>query len=70
MKSLQEFITESEKITENESEDVFVVYFGDGTMENFYYTEEEAKSKVEELNKENSDAQASFKKEAKSKIEK
>ncbi len=65
MKSLQEFINESES-----SDDVYVVYMGDGTMENFYYSEEEAKSKVDELNKENSDAKASFKKEAKSKIEK
>lgn len=66
MKSLQEFIIESE----NKSEDVYVVYFGDGIMENFYLTEEEAKNKVEELNKENSDAKASYKKEPKSKIEK
>lgn len=66
MKSLQEFIIESE----NKSEDVYVVYFGDGIMENFYLTEEEAKNKVEELNKENSDANASYKKEPKSKIEK
>lgn len=66
MKSLEEFVIESEK----QDEDVFVVYFGDGVMENFYYTEDEAKAKVEELNKENSDAKASYKKEAKSKIEK
>lgn len=66
MKSLQEFITE----TENNSDDVFVVYFGDGTMENFYYEQKEAEDKVEELNKENPDAKASFKKESKSKIEK
>ena len=65
MKSLQEFITEAES-----SEDVYVVYMGDGTMENFYYSEAEAKAMVDELNKENSDAKASFKKEAKSKIEK
>jgi len=66
MKSLEEFVIESEK----QNEDVFVVYFGDGVMENFYYTEDEAKAKVEELNKENSDAKASYKKESKSKIEK
>ena len=66
MKSLQEFITEAE----NKSDDVFVVYFGDGTMENFYYEQKEAEMKVEELNKENPDAKASFKKEAKSNIEK
>ncbi len=65
MKSLQEFITEAES-----SEDVYVVYMGDGTMENFYYTEDDAKAKVDELNKENPDAKASFKKEAKSNIEK
>ena len=66
MKSLQEFITEAE----NKTDDVFVVYFGDGTMENFYYEQKEAEMKVEELNKENPDAKASFKKEAKSNIEK
>jgi len=65
MKSLQEFITEAES-----SEDVYVVYMGDGTMENFYYTEDDAKAKVDELNKENPDAKASFKKEPKSNIEK
>ena len=43
MKSLQEFITEAES-----SEDVYVVYMGDGTMENFYYSEDEAKAKVDE----------------------
>ena len=46
MKSLQEFITEAES-----SEDVYVVYMGDGTMENFYYSEDEAKAKVDELNR-------------------
>ena len=66
MKSLEEFVLEQEK----QNEDVFVVYFGDGAMENFYYTEDDAKAKVDELNKENPDAKASFKKEAKSNIEK
>lgn len=66
MKSLQEFITEAE----NKTDDVFVVYFGDGTMENFYYEQKEAEMKVEELNKENPDAKASFKKEPKTNIEK
>ena len=65
MKDLKEFILEADS-----SEDVYVVYMGDGTMENFYYSEDEAKAKVDELNKENADAKASFKKEAKSKIEK
>ena len=50
MKSLQEFITESEQITENNSsEDVYVVYMGDGTMENFYYSENEEEYTYKEL---------------------
>ena len=57
MKSLQEFITEAES-----SNDVYVVYFGDGTMQNFYYTEDDAKQEVESLNKEVPDNKAYFKK--------
>ena len=71
MKSLQEFITESEQITEAESSnDVYVVYFGDGTMQNFYYTEDEAKAEVESLNKEVPDNKATYKKEPRKNIEK
>jgi hypothetical protein len=65
MKSLQEFITEAES-----SNDVFVVYFGDGTMQNFYYTEDEAKAEVESLNKEVPDNKATYKKEPRKNIEK
>ena len=65
MKSLQEFITEAEN-----SNDVYVVYFGDKTMENFYYTEEEAKSAVDSLNKEVASNNAFYKKEPRKNIEK
>lgn len=65
MKSLQEFITEAES-----SNDVFVVYFGDGTMQNFYYTEDEAKAEVESLNKETPSNKATYKKEPRKNIEK
>jgi len=65
MKSLQEFITEAES-----SNDVYVVYFGDGTMQNFYYTEDDAKQEVESLNKEVPDNKAYFKKEPRKNIEK
>ena len=62
MKSLQEFITEAES-----SEDVYVVYMGDGTMENFYYSEDEAKSAVDSLNKEVASNNAFYKKRTKKK---
>ena len=65
MKSLQEFITEAES-----SDDVYVVYFGDGTMQNFYYTEDEAKAEVDSLNKEVPDNKATYKKEPRKNIEK
>lgn len=65
MKSLQEFVTEAES-----SDDVYVVYFGDGTMQNFYYTEDDAKKEVESLNKEVPDNKATYKKEPRKNIEK
>lgn len=65
MKSLQEFITETES-----SNDVYVVYFGDGIMQNFYYDEDEAKKEVESLNKEAESNKAYFKKEPRKNIEK
>ncbi len=65
MKDLKEFIMEAES-----SNDVFVVYFGDGTMQNFYYTEDEAKAEVESLNKEVPDNKATYKKEPRKNIEK
>lgn len=64
MKTLKEFINEAE------SEDVYVVYFGDKTMENFYYTEEDAKKAVDDLNKEVSSNNAFYKKEPKKNVEK
>ncbi len=65
MKDLKNFIMEAES-----SNDVYVVYFGDGTMQNFYYTEDDAKKEVESLNKEVPDNKAYFKKEPRKNIEK
>lgn len=64
MKDLKEFILEAES-----TNDVYVVYFGDGTMQNFYYTEDEAKKEVESLNKEVPDNKATYKKEPRKNIE-
>ena len=52
-------------INENE-EEVFVVYLADGTMVTICPTEDEAKKKVDELNKEWKDNKATYKKEQKS----
>ena len=65
MKDLKDFILEAES-----SDDVYVVYFGDGTMQNFYYTEDEAKAEVESLNKEVSSNNATYKKQPRKNIEK
>lgn len=65
MKDLKDFITEAES-----SNDVYVVYFGDKTMYNFYYTEEDAKKEVDALNKEVSSNNAFYKKEPRTNIEK
>jgi hypothetical protein len=65
MKDLKEFILEAES-----SDDVYVVYFGDGIMQNFYYTEEDAKAEVNSLNKEASSNKAYFKREPRKNIEK
>lgn len=65
MKDLKEFILEADS-----SNDVYVVYFGDGTMQNFYYTEDEAKAEVESLNKEAASNKATYKKEPRKNIEK
>ena len=65
MKSLEEFVLEKE----NENQ-VFVVYMGDGTMTNYFDSEDDAKKEVEKLNKECADNKVTYKKEPKSKIEK
>lgn len=65
MKSLQEFVLEKE----NENQ-VFVVYMSDGTMTNYFDSEDDAKAEVEKLNKESEDNKATYKKEPKSNIEK
>lgn len=65
MKDLKDFILEVER-----SDDVYVVYFGDKTMYNFYYTEEEAQKETDSLNNEVSDNHAFYKKEPKKNIEK
>lgn len=65
MKDLKDFILEVKQ-----SDDVYVVYFGDKTMYNFYYTEDEAQKEVDSLNKEVSDNHAFYKKEPRKNIEK
>ena len=64
MKSLRQFVMEVE------AEHVYVVYFEDGTMENFYYDEKDAKEAADRLNKEMPSNKCTVKKEPKSKIEK
>lgn len=49
MKNFNEFIAETKKEQDNM---VYVVQFGDGTMFNFFYTEEEANIICKQLNAE------------------
>ena len=58
-------IYKPDSINENE-EEVFVVYLADNTIADICPTEDEAKKKVEELNKEWKDNKATYKKEQKS----
>ena len=54
------------EINENEENEVFVVYLNDKTTAEICTTEEEAKKKVEELNKEWKNNKATYKKEKRS----
>lgn len=63
MKSLKQFITETE------GEDIYVVYFDDNTMYNYYPTEEEANKVKDELNKETKVNKCQVKKEKRSSVE-
>lgn len=67
MKSLSEFIAEAEAGISDD--DVYVVYFSDNTMENFYYDEAEAKKIADKLNKECPANKCTIKKEKKSNFE-
>ena len=64
MKNLVEFLKESN------DEDVYVVYMCDDTMVNFFYTEKEAETEKNKLNKEAPGNEAYVKKEPKKNIEK
>lgn len=64
MKTFSEFILEAE------DKDIYVVYFEDGTMYNFYYDESEANKVKDDLNKETPTNKCEVKKEKKSKVEK
>ena len=64
MKDLKDFVLEVE------DKDVFVVYFEDGTMYNFFYDESEANKVKDDLNKETSTNKCEVKKEKQSKIQK
>lgn len=79
MKHLKDYITEqaTEQATEvtpnaNEGagEEVFVVYFGDGTMYNYYTEQKEAEAQRDALNKEVPENKAEVKKEPMSNIRK
>lgn len=65
MKDLKDFINEAQS-----SNDVYVVYFEDGTMYNFYYDEAEANKEVDALNKEVPSNKAFYKKEPRTNVEK
>lgn len=67
MKSLSEFIAEA--ATNVSDEDVYVVYFDDGTMYNYYMTEEEANKTKDSLDKECPANKCKVKKEKKSNFE-
>lgn len=64
MKSLRDYILEQDS-----SEEVYAVYYEDGTMENFYFDESEAKKVAEKLNKECPANNCTIKKEKKSAFE-
>lgn len=66
MKTLSSFISEQKE----SSDKVFVVYFGDKTMYNFYYNKDEADKEAEALNKETEENKAFVKEEPRSNIEK
>lgn len=77
MKHLKDYVIESEEkdvqttIVEESSDDqVFVVYFGDGTMYNYYTDIKEAEAQRDALNKEVPDNKAEVKKEPMSNIKK
>lgn len=59
MKSLSNYILEKE-------DNVYVVYYDDGTMYNYYMTKEEADIESDKLNKENKDFPTTVKTEKKS----
>ena len=65
MKNLTEFISEAQ----NASNDIYTVYFGDGTMYNYFYTEKEANEVKDKLNKEASSNKCVVKKENRTTVE-
>ena len=77
MKHLKDYITEQEIAIEtdtvqegNNGDEVYVVYFGDGTMYNYFTDEKDAQDAVESLNKEVPSNKATIKKEPISNIRK
>ena len=65
MKTLKEFILEEQSL----DDDVYTVYFNDGTMYNFFESEDEANKIKEKLNAECEDNKCTVKKEKKSSIQ-
>lgn len=66
MKNLTEFIAEAKNSTEDT---IYTVYFGDGTMYNYYYDEAEANKAKDSLNKEAASNECVVKKEKKTTVE-
>lgn len=67
MKSLSDFIAEVEANVPDP--DVYVVYFNDGTMYNYFESEDEAEKTKDSLNKECPANKCEIKKEKKSNFE-
>lgn len=66
MKKLTDFILESQAKKDN----VFVVYFNDNTMDNYFDNKEDAEARKDELNKEMPDNECTVKEEPRSNFEK
>ena len=73
MKTLNEFIHEAQEVKEvketKEQDNVYVVYFNDGTMDNYFESKDDAEARKEELNKEMPDNKCEVKEEPRSNFE-
>ena len=70
MKTLTEFLQESVQVQETASDDnVYVVYFEDGTMDNYFESKDEADARAKELNNEVESNKCTVKEEPRSNFE-